>query len=290
MQIQSLSIDVPVKKCVNDCPFCVVQLHPTGYENRIMDPNTTVLVEHDYIARLQFARDNGCNTVMFTGEGEPLQSREFLNDFMGWNELLNTPFRWIELQTTGVMLTDKTLDWLRKKIGVTTISLSVADLFDNDNNLDTIFVPNALRFDLTTLAQQIVKKGFILRFSLNLLKSLERRSPANVIARMAAMGAQQVTFRVMYKTPYMSQPQYQWIANNEVSDDWVSQLISYIRATGVPLERLPYGPMRYALHDMSCVVDDDCMATDSKEELKYLILRPDCHLYSKWDQKASLIF
>lgn len=32
------------------------------------------------------------------------------------------------------------------------------------------------------------------------------------------------------------------------------------------------------------------MSTIPKEELKYVILRPDCKLYSKWDDKGSLIF
>lgn len=46
---------------------------------------------------------------------------------------------------------------------------------------------------------------------------------------------------------------------------------------------------------MAVVVDDDCMAKGKlpdaeKDAYKYLILQPDCKLYSQWDDPASLIF
>ena len=42
---------------------------------------------------------------------------------------------------------------------------------------------------------------------------------------------------------------------------------------------------------MSTVVDEDCMAkSEEKKALKYLILRPNCKLYTQWDDKGSLLF
>lgn len=41
---------------------------------------------------------------------------------------------------------------------------------------------------------------------------------------------------------------------------------------------------------MSTVLDEDCMSEEAKESVKYLILRPNCKLYSKWDDKGSLVF
>ena len=35
---------------------------------------------------------------------------------------------------------------------------------------------------------------------------------------------------------------------------------------------------------------NDEIKSSEKQALKYLILRPNCKLYSKWDDKASLIF
>ena len=64
---------------------------------------------------------------------------------------------------------------------------------------------------------------------------------------------------------------------------------------GKPLGVLPYGATKYSLHGMAVVVDDDCMAKgklpgEEKDAYKYLILQPDCKLYSQWDDPASLIF
>lgn len=57
------------------------------------------------------------------------------------------------------------------------------------------------------------------------------------------------------------------------------------------LDTLEYGSARYDYHDFSVVIDEDSMSQDeNKTAVKYLILRPNGHLYSKWDSKASLIF
>jgi 2-iminoacetate synthase ThiH len=75
MKIQSLSVVVPAKKCVNNCPFCVSKMHNEDYENMMYSGNLYYnLYEKDFIRRLDFARDNGCNTVMLTGDCEPLQT------------------------------------------------------------------------------------------------------------------------------------------------------------------------------------------------------------------------
>lgn len=69
MRIQSLSIVVPNKRCVNSCDFCVSRMHGEDYPN-MLDENLPFydLYKRDYVRRLEFARDNGCNTVMLTGE------------------------------------------------------------------------------------------------------------------------------------------------------------------------------------------------------------------------------
>ncbi len=41
--------------------------------------------------------------------------------------------------------------------------------------------------------------------------------------------------------------------------------------------------------NMGIVVDEDCMSMEAEENLKYLILRANAHLYSKWDTPGSLI-
>ena len=94
MVIQSLSVVVPGKKCVNQCDFCVASMREEPYKDQL-DENGAFydLYINDYKKRLEFARDNGCNTVMLTGNCEPQQNRAFLKTFGLLNQSLSKPFR-----------------------------------------------------------------------------------------------------------------------------------------------------------------------------------------------------
>ena len=69
MKVQSLSINIPTNGCLNRCKFCVSRLHGHNqYEYGGVD------FDRDLRTRLQYAREEGCNTVILTGQGEVLQS------------------------------------------------------------------------------------------------------------------------------------------------------------------------------------------------------------------------
>ena len=85
MEIKSLLICVPAS-CPNTCKFCVSRMHDSLYENQIeKNKRFRDLYKDDFIKRMMFARDNGCNTVILTGEGEPLMNGKFLENFGEWN-------------------------------------------------------------------------------------------------------------------------------------------------------------------------------------------------------------
>jgi len=307
MKIQSLSIVVPTKKCVNNCPFCVSKTHDNEYENLQKEP----LFERDFKERLEYARDNGTNTIILTGTGEALQNKTFIEKFAKWNSEMTKPFYVIELQTTGVYLDDKTLKWLREDIGVKTISLSVSDLFDNKNNLDVIGVHKNLQFDLDEICEKIKSFGFNLRISLNVLDNINEHllitddvkdldymfiedgaSNYNfnkLKNRIKELGADQVTFRELWTSKNDTEID-NWINKNKVDYDFFISLNQYIKSNGSLINVLPFGSEQYSLDEISVVIDDDCMAENVKEELKYLILRENGKLYFKWDDKGSLIF
>lgn len=44
----------------------------------------------------------------------------------------------------------------------------------------------------------------------------------------------------------------------------------------------------FDMSGLTVVVDDDCMSEQESEVIRYLILRSDCNIYTKWDSKASL--
>lgn len=291
MKIQSLSVVVPTKGCVNNCPFCVSKLHDNDYCNNMSDE----LFVRDYLERLEYCRDNNVNTVVLTGTGEALQNKKFLENFAKWNNKLYKKFYNIELQTTGVFLDDKTIKWLRKDIGVKTISLSVSDIFNDDNNCDIINVPKKYRFKLNDICNLIKENNLNLRISLNMLKNLSDDTESGgsfdvvkIFKRLTELGVDQVTFRKMWLSG--NDDSNEWLRNNEVKPKFVDELNTYIE-NGTLIGTLPYGSKQYSSHDISIVLDKDCMSDNNESDtIRYAILRENGKLYSKWDLPSSLLF
>jgi len=297
MGIQNLSIVVPTKGCVCKCKTCVSRIHGSqnDYPNNIelaVDEKTWHYKE-DYRKRLEFARDNGCNTLILTGApGEPLQNIEFLKKLSEWNYSLRKPFYCQELQTTGVLLTSENLKILRD-IGVSTITLSNFNIFDDEDNFDVMQAGPALKYDVKMLCHQIKEMGFNLRIALNLTKAYETISVREMINRifdkLVEYNVDQVTLRQLYMTDQMS-PINDYIRANGLSYDTFKKFYDLINANGNQLEVLPFGAIKFSYRNISTVLDDDCMARNHNESIRYLILRENCKLYTKWNFKSSIIF
>lgn len=294
MKIQSLSVVVPTNKCINQCKFCCACMVQEDYKNQ-MDENLPFydLYQKDYLNRLEFARDNGCNTVMLTGNGEPQQNRNFLQQFGTLNSMLEKPFRNIEIQTTGVLLDENYLRFLRNHVRVSTISLSISSLNDEMN-----FKYNGTHekhmVGIEDLCEKIKKYDFNLRLSINLTDEFNQLIYTDSIIDFfkfckERLGADQIIFRKLYISNNDSE-QDNWIKEHKINNHAYSGLISYIKNEGVQIGILETGAIKYSINDMSIVLDDDCMSETLKESYKYLILRPNCKLYSLWNNRASLIF
>ena len=289
MNVQSLSVVVPNNNCINNCKFCVSHMHPENYKNQ-MDDNLPFfdLYLKDYLKRLDFAQRNGCNTVMLTGNSEPQQNRKFLTYFGLFMQLMKHPFDWIEMQTTGALLDNNYLRFLRNHVGVNIISLSVSS-FDQFQNQEIIGCP--VQINLEELCKNIKKYDFTLRLSLNLSYAFANYSPEELFSTCyEEFLADQVTLRVLYSSSNDT-PQSKWVSQHAMNSDKIKEINSFIKTYGTVLGKLPYGATKYSYNDMSIVLDDDCMGKrNDNDAYKYLILRPDCKLYSSWDNKASLIF
>ena len=287
MTIQSLSIVVPNKACINKCKFCVSRQHCETSINLLNKEENWA----DWVKRLAFARDNGCNTVILTGESEPQQNREFLQQFANYNATLTNPFRIIELQTTGVLLDDEYLDFLKKDVGVTTISISLSSFYSH-SNAKIVGMPEKVAVNLDELCKKIKERNFNLRLSVNLTDEFDTyfmRPQMFFNNAVKRFDPDQITLRILYADG--DSPQAQWVRAHSCHKSVVEQLKKFIQEKGKPLGQLPYGLMKYSVCGMSTVIDGDCMSKEQEgENYKYLILRPDCHLYSRWDDKASRIF
>lgn len=285
MKIQSLSIVIPTVKCINNCPFCVSRTHDNNYN--IVNGE---FFDQDYMDRLEYARDNGTNTVILTGTGEPLQNKDFINKFADFNKKLKSPFLNIEIQTTGVFLNDENLEWLRKDIRVKTISLSVSDLFDDENNMNIIGVKKELQFKLKDLIEKIKSYGFNIRLSLNMLNNIQKHTTEQLFEKIFEFNFDQVTFRKMWTSNNNTNID-KWIIKNETNQKYIDNIEYYIKKNGKIIGKLTFGATQYSLNEISFVIDDNCMDDkEIKNDIKYLILRENAKLYKKWDNKASLVF
>ena len=56
MNIQSLSVCVPAKKCINDCVFCCSKMHTADYEDCFTDIPSYAFYSGDLRKRLEYAR------------------------------------------------------------------------------------------------------------------------------------------------------------------------------------------------------------------------------------------
>jgi hypothetical protein len=244
---------------------------------------------NDYIKRLEFCRDNGCNTLMLTGDIEPQQNKRFLVDFGIMMRLMNRPFRNIEIQTTGSLIDEPMLRFLRNHVGVSTIALSLFSFMDDENH---ICKGNKLVEDINIrkFCVAVKKYDFNLRLCLNLTQYFAMRDVDFFfeICRKE-LGADQVTLRRLYYQPDDNTDQSKWVMENGIDDFRYKELVAYVKKHD-QLRQLEYGQTAYSLKGMSVVIDNDCMAKGKTGDFKYLILRPNGKLYGSWDDPASLIF
>jgi hypothetical protein len=300
VQIQSLSVVVP-GRCVNNCAFCVSQTHESPYDDVVSPifhqgrgeptPEYVGWVEREYRDRLAFARDNGTNVAILTGATEPLARAKFVDWFAKINQSLDRPFRWVEVQSTGVFLVTKPFHrWdCLYRASVKTIALSVSDPFDDENNMRIIGVPTELQFKLEDVCGQALLRHLNVRICVNMTDALRNVTPQQLFDRVRELGAQQIMLRRLYTSEGHTEKD-EWVRQHALGTEEIEVYRRYIAENGKPLERLPFGAMRYSLGGLSTVLDEDCMAQEVKESIRYLILREDCHLYSRWEDEASRLF
>ncbi len=294
MNIQSLSVCVPAKKCINDCRFCCSKMHTADYNDCFSDVSKYSYYSDDMRKRLEYATSNGCNTCMLTGNNEPQQNKEFLRVFSEINKTLRKPFYNIEMQTSGAYIDEEMLDFFRNSVGLTTIAVSVACLDNDELNRDMIRTKDE-KLNIKKLCVEAKKRNINLRICLNMNDNIlgnHPLTPSAITDICTDLGADQITFRALW-APDSESDQGRWIKENvtEKTHSFIRELRCDIKEKGKYLDTLEYGADRYDYKGFSVVIDDDSMAqAENKTAIKYLILRPDGHLYSKWDSKASLIF
>lgn len=287
MNIQSLSIVVPTGQCWNNCPYCVSRMHCEDYGD-YNSKFSTDIINTGYIRRIMFVRDQGCNTMMITGTAEPQQNMNFIKCLLVTNNSLRQPFYNVEIQTTGSGMNKDTIKELAE-LGVTTLALSISSL-DVEQNQEIIHMPEKKKnnyYDLIKFAHDV---GMNVRACLNLTSNFKWIPKVYMFFDWANnYKIEQLTFRQIYKSNTPCE-QNEWIENHYYPGHLIADIVNYIKTNGTPIARLPFGYIQYSVNGISTVVDDNCMSKDEIDNFKYMILRPNGRLYSRWDDKGSLVF
>lgn len=261
--MSSLSIVVPNKACVNNCKFCIAKMNAAIRLEEYPD-----LLETDnfaYSKRMQYARDMGTDTLVFTGNTEPQLNMHFISQVMQINEMLLTPFVKTEIKTTGVMLTKEALQSL-KLMGIDTISLSLSGL-TYKTNFDYNGTPRAIRFDLLEFTKNVKDINLNLRLCLNLTDFYNAWDYYDIIHFCKNVFlADQITFQELYESG-KNTDQDQWITAHKVSESKLEEIKQMVALD----------------HSLSIQINNHCQGEKP-------ILQPNCKLYRLWDDKGSLIY
>ncbi|MHA1909707.1 MAG: radical SAM protein [Candidatus Thorarchaeota archaeon] len=272
--IGSLQVTVPAG-CMNDCGFCVYRQHATKFKTLWNKDHERWAKEIEI--RLRYAADRVA-AVMITSHGEPTINVNYIRDFM---EILNrvTPkLAQVEIQTSGVGLTEEKLDKLYE-YGIRVISLSVPAL-DRDRIVEIMKVPEKFEYDPVALSEMIRSKGFTLRLSIAMTDWFDDITLEFIMDQLANVWKpNQVSFKKLYGADIIATGKYE-----EFVEEF-KKIEAYTK-----LEFLSLGLWKYDADGMGVVWNDDCMVAEEQEDPRYLILQPDAKLYTRWDSKASVIF
>ena len=296
--IQSLSICCPSAsgKCINHCKTCTARQHDNPYEN-LYDGNHCQTFEYweNVIKRMKYAQSKGCTTVMLTGSNEPQQNRRWLEGLYLAMKSLPEPFVNIEIQTTGALMDEDYIKFL-KHIGITTVALSVFSIFYDDVNRK-IEESADKNFSVSRFCDWVTNAGLNLRICINVtdhmyypLSPEDDNFAHKLLLKCRSLGASQVTFRKMWYNP--GTPEAKWIIENTThSDAFLDEVKDTVQKNGKLINYLPYGAARYDYLGFSIVIDCDSMAKDeTNTATKYYIIRENGKMYSSWDSKASIVF
>lgn len=266
------------------------------YPNKmdINDPHYDINVR-EYLKRLNYVANLGCNTVMLTGTSEPQQNKQFLATFALLHQQLGSPFTNIEMQTTGLLLNGNNdyLRFLRNFVGVNTIALSVNSLSDAENNKILGHKLKDKKIFLEQLCILLKAYDFNIRLCFNLNNAFNWLEADGKVEELFEdckhkYHADQLTFRKLYAAEHDT-PQGKWIDEHYFSIAAAHALKTALEKFDV-IGKTLYGTNVRDCNGMSTIFDDDCMGKNpTTDVMKYLILRPNCKLYSSWDTPASLV-
>ena len=307
MKIQSFNVSVPAP-CMNRCKFCVsatrrCEEDVLKIQNDILDKNE---IFHNHFSEDMWDKNisyyidkfnyvsRKCDTLLVTSTGEPMLNKKFI-EFIGIvNQIIETPFRNIEIQTSGLLLNQKNIDFLISKLRVKTISLSLSALDEELNFRYNNPIHDKFRLNIKDTCKLIKDNGLNLRLSLTLTDYYNKYDSVDIMGslfdRIKNLGADQVTFKSLYESGG-NLPEDLWVRKHKANPKIEPLITEYIRTEGDIIRRLYTGEYVFSINGMAVVINKDCMSTKIIDDvLRYVILKSNGKLYTRWDNPASLLF
>ncbi len=308
---QSTSICIPCK-CTHSCQYCV------SFLTCALDNKTNkFLMNHQRNVKdsLEYASNKSNILIITARHGEPTANMLYIKELCEMNDKFSDRFIRKEVQTNGSLLLEhsmvdgKTNVELLADLGIKTISLSLSSVFSSDENAEYNRPHKPVyKTDIDTVCKAVKDAGLMLRLSLNMTDFYDTRTPEEIFQRINDLGADQVTFRILYNVENpVSTPEikiYNFIKNHNVSPSIIKAINAYIIEKGELIGVLPFGALQYYVAGISCVVDDNCMdsqiasieddtqkveALKAQEQLRYFIIETNGELYPNWNKKGRIM-
>ncbi len=229
----NLQIVTPYKPCIYKCPFCCVNSFTNLKATNLLFENANEYAVKliDMIATIK------PTTIVITGNNEPLQTLQAFNTIAKIANIMKPENCSIELQT------------------------KISNLFMLDENTVDLIAVSKYEFkDLDNLYN--IPKNTTIRYTLLLTKSLEQAGLSNIINAIPAQ-VSQITFKSLINSNGVNQFTDKWIADNEASQEFKTQLQKEINDYKGKL---------------SIQFDENCMISENR----YKVFHSDGHLYDTW--------
>lgn len=282
MKAQNLTISVPASECDKNCPYCISMI-------TWQPPNDIVRMSANLFVVQRVADQAGVTNVLITSKREP---------FMNIRETLNFAFQfkhhWLEIQTNGIYLNAHTENRSED---------IVRDLFARNVNVIAFSIDDLDAIDEYASTFELLKEyGIITRVCINLTRKIMKdHGFYGIMDRITKYKdkqdipfVRQLLFRnINYpSTASKDLKAVQWIDENVDLADYAMIKEQALRANMKERRFIPHtGVIIYSYRKVAICFSDYCIQEKNRtDDIRSLIFHSDGHLYTSWDDPASILF
>ena len=272
MKAQNLTVSVPTEICDKNCPYCISKI---TWET-IPD---AVLVQRNMPKVKRVADSAGVTSVLITSKKEP-----FINyDGLIWMANQFSDY-WLELQTNGIELNKKSTRAIRElyKAGLNILAISIDKMKFLNRCSKTI--------------ELLSKHNIVVRVCINVTKLIsDLYTFEEIMQNIINVGnVNQVLFRnINYPTDAdKNNPVVKWIDQNVIPDHYYRYVNQMLNMDLRQIRTIPQvGVTTYSYKGISVCFSDYCIQESNKvNDIRSLIFQDNGHLYTSWDDPASILF